>query len=81
MANVVLVEIKPGIDMDSSDLVTDINQYWLQDETEAAVMTHYDGAIATDIWKVSVDGTAYELNDTGTTSPIWELDGTAVILS
>ena len=74
MAHVVLVEIKPGIDIETSSLVTDINEYYLFDGSGVAIATGFTGAISGN--HLTANGTVLEVNDSGTTSVCFEWDGT-----
>jgi len=76
--SIIICEIKPGIDPTQTNLITHPNEYWLADPANCACLTHYDGAITGNFWKVT--GTSLELNDSGSTSSCWELDGTTLQL-
>jgi hypothetical protein len=75
---IILAELKPGIDLRNTDLVTGPGEYWLKDENDGLALTHYSGVIAGNLWTVS--GNSLILNDSGFTSEFWELDGTSLKL-
>ena len=75
---IVLAEIKPGIDPQTTDLIGDLDEYWLKDENETISQTLWSGAIAGNHWEM--DGETLQINTTGATSECWELDGTVLQL-
>lgn len=75
---VILTELKPGIDLRNTNLVTGPGEYWLKDENDGLALTHYSGVIAGNLWTVS--GNSLALNDSGSTSEFWELVGTSLRL-
>ena len=82
---IILAEIKPGIDPQTTDLIVrldipgDLDEYWLKDENETISQTLWSGAIAGNHWEM--DGETLQINTTGATSECWELDGTVLQLT
>lgn len=72
----ILVELKPGIPLTETDLVTDPGEYWLPDENNIVTTTGYTGVITNNLWKIN--GEVLETDSTGTISEYWELDGTII---
>lgn len=66
----IIAELLAGIDPTTTDLITNPNEYWLPDENNICTLTHYDGSISGNYWKMN--GNILELNDIGTDSVCWE---------
>lgn len=73
---VIVAELKPGIDLRATDLVTGPGEYWLPDENNTLAETGYSGAIPGNFWQVN--GNTLEINAAGTGSEYWELDSTTL---
>lgn len=70
---VILCEIKVGINPTDTSLVGDLHEHWLQDESNVARLTHWPDEIPGNFWNPI--GDALRLNQVGTGSGSWYLDG------
>lgn len=69
----IIAELLAGIDPTTTDLITDPNEHWLTDENSILRLTHFDGTISGNYWNPTSG--ILRIQDTGTTSLHWTLDG------